>query len=380
MDASAIQTSEFLINEYEEEEEDWLMVKPARVNAKQLPDHIWENILSGLPISSLLKMKSVCKSWRTIINSNTFLTVYKKLPPQDLYFFLFADYIHKSIAAAYNPTDNKWVLIPLSHISSSCPSTCCKLRRPIVSHGGLILAEDRKGSLVLFNPFTKTCRTLPPMMPMKWPYVVAMMGSYDSSFKILAISTTDKISSQVYDYGRNLWEMSGEFDGRFAMIGSAACLNGFLFCLSHGPDYLLAYDIRMGTWDLVNGNASIPHVSCSYISEYQGSLILVGGVEEHGAMKSIDIFEFDMRERIWRLICRMPHHLFIGFGLGKLSHFVTVAHSGRICFYKNSTSSIMMYDMPANRWSLLPPCPLDSCLNRPLWFGLAVEPRMDVFV
>ncbi|XP_058087453.1 F-box/kelch-repeat protein At5g15710-like [Magnolia sinica] len=345
-----------------------------------IPDHIWENILSYLPISSILRMKAVCKTWKSIIQSGPFISAYKKVPHEDnLYFVLFADFTHQDIAAAYYPAEDKWVLIPLSHIWSLCPGTCCKLRHTLVSDGGLVLAEDRKGSMVVFNLFTKTYRTLPSMLPSIWPYVVAIIEE-ESSYQIIAVSTVDRVYSQVYDSKTGLWEAKGEFEGRFAMLGNAVYLDGFLFCLSHGPDNLLAFDLKHGTWSLVE--ATMPSVACSHILVHCGKLVLVGGIEEVGVMKRIGIWEFDRDGKQWCGICFMPDHLFDKLSHGILHHFETIDRRGKIWFRKTGSLLVLMYDMSEKRWWWLPPCPLGSCSsNKQNWscvgggkFSLTVLP------
>lgn len=352
------------------------------LQAADIPYHLWENILARLPISNLFRMLSVCTAWNSMVQSDSFLMAYKRVPPQDLFFILFAENCNRNVVAAYNPIDDKWVVIPMSYMSSSCPCsvTCSRLRKPIVSGGGLLVAENRKGSLVVCNLFTKTHRILPPMFPMKSPYVVAMVvyPERNSEYEILVVSTVDGISSQVYDSRSDSWKICGSFDGRFAMLGNAAHLDGFLFCLTHGPDHLLAFDVDAGTWDLVE--VTMPPVVCPHILEHEGSLILVGGIEELGVLKKISIWELDESVKQWQKVCSMPDHLFSKFSHGNLNHFFTVGLWGKICFYRNYSPVIFMYDLLENRWWGLPHCPLYSRLCKPSWFCLALEPRLDAMV
>lgn len=100
--------------------------------------------------------------------------------------------------------------------------------------------------MVVLNLFTRTFRSLPPMLPLISHYTIAMV-ELNSSYKIVAVSVTDKVYSYVYDSITNVWEAKGEFDGRFAMLGNATHFDGFLYCLSHGPDDLLVFDLNYGT-------------------------------------------------------------------------------------------------------------------------------------
>lgn len=345
-----------------------------------LPHHIWENIFSWLPILTLARAEIVCKTWRSIIKSQSFLASYTKVNHQDIYFVLFADLSHRNIAAAYNPMEDKWFLISLSRISSSSTSAFCKIRRTLVSGRGLVLAEDSKGFMVVLNLFTRTFRSLPPMLPLISHYTIAMV-ELNSSYKIVAVSVTDKVYSYVYDSITNVWEAKGEFDGRFAMLGNATHFDGFLYCLSHGPDDLLVFDLNYGTWSVVN--VIMPSVVCSHILVHGGMLILVGGIEEFGVIKGIGIWELDRVERQWRPVCFMPDHLFYKFRLlshGNLNHFSIVDRGGKICFCKSMSPHVLMYDLSEKRWWWLPPCPLGSSLRKQSWFGHPVEPRIDLLV
>lgn len=343
-----------------------------------LPHHIWEDIFSWLPILSLLRITVVCKMWNSIIHSQSFLAAYRKVSHRDdVYFFLFADFCNRYVSATYNPTEDKWVLISLSHFSSSCPSTCCKLRRTLVSDGSLVLAEDRKGSIIVANLFTRTYRSVPPMMPLIWPYPIAMI-QLNSTFKIVAVSTADRVYSQVYDSEIDAWEAKGELDARFAMLGNATYLDGLLYCLTHGPDNLLVFNLKHGTWSIVD--VVMPSVVCSHILVHNGNLILVGGVEEVGVMKKIGIWELDLVQRQWHNICYMPDHLFSKFSQGNLNHFFTVDGQGKLCFCKSMSTLALMYDISLKRWWWLPPCPLGNHLSKQCWFGHAVEPRIDMLV
>ncbi|XP_068660614.1 F-box/kelch-repeat protein At5g15710-like [Aristolochia californica] len=344
-----------------------------------LPNHIWETILSYLPISTLFPMKAVSKRFNSLIQSHSFRVAYAQVSHPDLYFVLFADFYRKDVAAAYNPIENKWVLLPLSFFSPSSPTTCCKLQCALVSSGALVLAEDRNGSMVVANLFTKNYKSIPPVIPSMTtqPYVIAIIDLH-SSFKILAVSNADRIYSQMYDSETNSWRVTGMHKGRFAMLGSAVYLDDFFFCLTHGPDKLLYFELSSGLWGSIN--VAIPSVVCSHLLKHQEALVLVGGIEELGVMKRIGIWELDNVERQWRLICFMPDHLFSKLGHGNFSHFNVVDRQGKICFCKRGSALVLMYDLLEKMWWWLPPCPLGSWLGMNSWFGHALEPRIDVLI
>ncbi|XP_043703233.1 F-box/kelch-repeat protein At5g15710-like [Telopea speciosissima] len=344
-----------------------------------LPLHMWDNILARLPISSLFRTKSVCKTWRNIIQSESFRSSYRLVNHQESYFVLFADFNNQKVAAAYNPTENKWVLISLSFVSSSCPSTCCRLRRALVSHEGLVLAEDEKGSIVVLNLFTQTHRVLPPMLPMIWTRVLAIISEGNTSYKIVAVSSAvwDRIGSQVYDSRTNRWEAKDEVEVKYANFESAVYLDGLLYCLNI-REKLFAFDLEKGSWHFVD--VKMPPLISSRLLVYHGDLLLVGGHVEFGVKWGIGIWELDRLAKKWKRICSMPDHLFCKFGRGVIYEFLTVDCHGKICFNTNTSTDVLMYDLLENNWGWLPRCPLENSQNKLSWFGHGVEPRIDELV
>ncbi len=150
----------------------------------------------------------------------------------------------------------------------------------------------------------------PPMPPMNCPYVVEMVVylERDIQYQILVVSIANGINSQVYDYRRNSWNTGGSFDGTFSLMGNAAHLDGFLFFFMNGPNHLLAFDVDVGTWDLVE--VTMLPVVFPNMLKHKGSLILVGGIEELGFLKKINILELDESVKQRKRVCSMPDHLF----------------------------------------------------------------------
>ncbi|KAG9444130.1 hypothetical protein H6P81_015470 [Aristolochia fimbriata] len=302
----------------------------------------------------------------------------EQVPHTDLYFVLFADFVRHHIAAAYNPIEDNWILLPLSLGSSSHPTTCCKIQCALISDGALVLAGHGNGSMVVANLFTKNYKSIPPMIPSMTvqPYALAIIDLH-SSFKVIAVSNADRVYSQMYDSETNCWKITGIYRGRFALFGSSVYLDGFLFCLTHGPEKLLSYELSSGLWGLVN--VAIPNLACSQLLLHQKALVLVGGIEEVGVMKRIGIWELN-DEKHWRLICFMPDHLFSKLGHGNFTHFHVVDRQGKICFCRRGSALVLMYDLSQKVWWWLPPCPLGGWWGMNSWFGHAVEPRIDVLI
>jgi hypothetical protein len=111
-------------------------------------------------------------------------------------------------------------------------------------------------------------------------------------------------------------------------------LNDFLFCLTHGPDHLLAFDDDAGTWELIE--VTMLPIVCPHILEHEGSLIIV----ELGVLKKISTWELDESVKQWQKVCSMPDHLFSKFSHGSLNYSFTVDLWGKFCLYRNYSSMI----------------------------------------
>ncbi|XP_038976079.1 F-box/kelch-repeat protein At5g43190-like [Phoenix dactylifera] len=332
-----------------------------------LPFALQESILSLLPVSTLALCQSVSRSWRSTIRSPTFLSSLRprRRHADDLYLILFTD--NFSRAAAYRPSGDRWLTLALP------PS----LFSPLASAGGLVVAEDDCGRLAVYDLFSgASLALLPNMASVLQPYALALIDEFPwPHYTIVAVSTGDRVYSQVFDSRSGRWELKGQFPGRFAVLGNAVLLDGLLLVLSQGPDHLLTFDPIGGEWNLID--VAMPPVVCSHIFDFENCLFLVGGVEEVGCMARVGIWELDWPKKEWRLICFMPDGFFRKFGGRRLDHFETVARRGIVCFYNTLDATVLMFDLPARRWWWPPPCDVIT-RSRMFWFGHAIEPRIDL--
>lgn len=337
----------------------------------RLPISIQETILSLLPISALIVCKAVSRSWRSTIQSPAFTASYPRHHPrrrdQDLLFLLFADARRPGRIAAYHPSRDRWLSLPLPP----------DLSRAHAAGGSLVMAELEKRRLVVANLFAGArTAVLPPMEPVFRPYALALIEETPPDYKIVAVSTADRVYSQVYDSRSGRWELRGQLAGRFAVLGNAALLDGLLFCLSRGPDHLLTFDPVGGEWSIVDVTMPLPSIVCSHIFVFRGGLFLVAGDEEVGVIARVGIWELDRSEREWRSICCVPNEYFGEFGGGGLKYFETVDRGGNICFYNRAAGLVLMHDLSERRWWWPQPCYVPK--NKRLWFGHALEPHIGL--
>lgn len=162
-----------------------------------LPEHLHDIILAWLPLPSFFRLRCVCKRWNEIITVKSFLSICSRVPSQGSLFLMFADMLQQK-CAAYDPTSQKWHLLPHSFFF---PCPYFESVAVVATAGGLLcLAGTGSQSryLSVSNPMTRTLRKLPPMLHMKSPYVVGMlMDREQRTYKILVVQDGETLTSQV---------------------------------------------------------------------------------------------------------------------------------------------------------------------------------------
>lgn len=207
-------------------------------------------------------------------------------------------------------------------------------------------------------------------------YVLALIEDSPSDYKILAVSTADRLYSKIFNSHSGRWEPHGQLDRKFAVLGNAVVLHNLLFCLSRGPDHLLTFDPVGGEWSVLDLAMPGAALVCSHIMVFGGKLYLAAGVEEEGLIARIGLWELDQMGNEWREIGFMLDDDFAGFGAGGVDYFKVVDRAGIICFYTSKTKKILMFDLAVGRWWWPRPC--DVPAYRRMWLGHAIEPHISL--
>ncbi|BBN03338.1 hypothetical protein MPTK1_2g22750 [Marchantia polymorpha subsp. ruderalis] len=363
----------------------------------ELPEHLMDSILAWLPLPSFLRVRSVCKKWNSLVQSPSFLQLCAEVPPQAPFFLMYADLFQQRYAA-YDPSLNKWHLLPLS----------CFLSGPSLSQfvvlaaaGGLLCLGGTSGSvpqgrngyavdpmtkadrnLYVSNPITKIRRKLPPMLRMQNPYIVGMViDSAKKSYKILVAQEGEHLKLQVYDSISNSWELTDSLRRRVALVVGTAYMHGILYCLTFGPGIgVSTYHVDAGCWQDLRARMP-PCLTCPQLFENRGCLMMVGGIEEFGSIKSIHVWRLDEAKREWVEVLRMPDNLLHELSSGPPGgHFLFVAHGDHICFTYYRAKEMLMCNLYRNAWWWLPRCTLDDYLDARSVLGFSLEPRLDAAV
>ncbi|KAL2649991.1 hypothetical protein R1flu_018119 [Riccia fluitans] len=349
-----------------------------------VPEHLMERILAHLSIPSLFRLRSVCKSWYSLVYSPTFLDLYSRGPPQGPWFWMFRNQDYRE-ASTFNPIVNRWVSV------SPPPFPINQMFFPIASAGGLLCfssCANGRTTLVVTNPITRRWRELPPMLRIQTYHMAGMVFNRQSKvYKIVVVGiygindvyypTTEEFNSDT-----NAWSITGDIP-RGPLFPSRRTLlcNEILYSwCCDPPDGLVAYDMKQGTWSQIH--APMRHTLDSHmLIESQGEIYTVGGLRENSVTKSICIWELQKSELEWKEVDRMPEILCDEFLCGG-KRFICIGMDGLVLLLvRGSDRLVLSYDLSKRVWRRLPGCPLaDHRLRYGLIDGIAFEPRLDASV
>ncbi|KAK7295588.1 hypothetical protein RJT34_18498 [Clitoria ternatea] len=193
-----------------------------------LPDELIESILLRLPVRSLLRFKSVCKSWLSLISNPQFA---------ESHFDLAASPTNRHLLwswAAANPfvsidkdasPDDDSAIVTLLPPHPSCVLGSCR--------GFLLLHHQRADfDLIVWNPSTGAHKSIP--RPVQCDFDVTGMSpflcgfGYDPSTNdyLIILVPFGKNRFQTYSFKTNLWNAT---DHNYFPLRPIGCYSFFLF-------------------------------------------------------------------------------------------------------------------------------------------------------
>ncbi|KAL0457488.1 UNVERIFIED_CONTAM: F-box protein [Sesamum latifolium] len=207
----------------------------------RLPDELIVEILTWLPVISVLRCRCVCKSWLSLISSPQFVRSHLRKTKQD------PNYTHHRIMLNYHG----------DLMQCSFPSL---LREPVIdafdtdysvlfpmesvwimgSFDGLIcLAIDTKG-LFLWNPSTRVCKKLPDFGVNENFCNFAFGLGFDKSsddYKVVGVLISDRnpyeVAVKVYSLKSGQWKRIENFQGRWLLDKAAIFAHGKLHWIAN---------------------------------------------------------------------------------------------------------------------------------------------------
>ncbi|KAI3467559.1 hypothetical protein Pfo_024222 [Paulownia fortunei] len=200
-----------------------------------IPQEIYQEILSRLPVKSLVRFKSVCKSWNTLISDPQFSKLHlKQSTDQNRMRFMFLDdYCHSTLAYAA-PDGTSKINRPM-HADES--ESCVDF---LASCNGLFCIRNAEDDLFFWNPSTRESKRIPgstiefPMYSCTWASVFFGLGYHSASddYKLVRVSMFDSADFQtevkVYSRNTDAWKRIRDFPYDFPHGRSGVFVSGGL--------------------------------------------------------------------------------------------------------------------------------------------------------
>lgn len=358
-----------------------------------VPDDILERIFTFLPIASMIRATAVCKRWYGIIYSSRFLWTH--MMPQRPWYFMFTSN-ETAAGYAFDPILRKWYDLELPYIdksscfvSSSCGLVC-------------FMDNDNRNSISVSNPITKNSKRLlePPGETLPDYSTIAMKVDRLSHKYSITVAKSKQIpedfvrwefSVYKYDSWSGTWVTSASevFIGWRGGDDSVIC-DGVLYCLIHSTGVLGNVNPRHGLimYDLVGGpsktslvQTSIPvpcSLTCGRLVNLKEKLVLVGGIAKHNRpdiIKGIGIWE--LHEKQWHEVTRMPHKFFQGFG--EFDDVFACSGTDDLVYIQSyGATALLVFDMMHKQWKWSVKCPVSKRFPLQLFTGFCFEPRLDI--
>ncbi|KAF9617844.1 hypothetical protein IFM89_039026 [Coptis chinensis] len=229
---------------------------------KLLPDSVIEDILSRLPVRSLLRFGCVCKTWCSLLRDPWFITMHLKhsQAKRDCILLKGVTNIYLLDYGTCNHIEIEKLNYP-SHLLKSGGSIDVI---NLFSCNGLICLSTDSNTLCLWNPSTGRQKTLPQSVtrPNLWMYYTSLGFCYDpiaDDYVVLKVYSSHGCPSvvEVYSLRKNSWmriqnipyHMCAKNKGTLFYGGSLHWVGNRSNCtISFAPDIVIAFDIATKTF------------------------------------------------------------------------------------------------------------------------------------
>lgn len=279
-----------------------------------LPVQVFERLLLLLPIQSLFQARAVCKAWKSIISSSSFLPLWLETF-QDRCFLMGYPDGRQVMALSDVALERKWRCYtppPAPFMSFKDESIAI---HPAASDGGLVLylcqdSYEQTTTFCVINPFTGSNRMLPPVDLMSQGVgrteVLISADESGSGYFVFVVGLTRThnknkfgIVISAYNSRTSRWVKRGitpDDDSIAPGNWSAVHSNGVLYILSH-VDGVISYDHELDIWGRVGTPFREIYVNGWLVHEklliHEGRLLLVGTTLER------DEYTDELRDRLY---------------------------------------------------------------------------------
>ncbi|XP_068660546.1 F-box only protein 13-like [Aristolochia californica] len=381
------------------------------VSLDELNQDLLEGVLSWLPTSSFLRLRSVCKRWSSVPTSQTFKLACSRIPTRDPWFFMVDPHLDQSIA--FDTTEKNWKNL---NYPSLLKQTQNAKSIPVASSGGLVCFRTVSGNFIISNPVTGACRELPSACPAGQTQAIqaiAMHLTNCSSYRlVLVYGEFPHLSAKIYDSDKNQWEdeyslsqkvsheSESSGDETVYFLSKAGDVIATNMQRSPSKQYSSVITVRGGEEVIYFLSYSGTVVACNLAQrtfseyprllpvffEYSIDLVECGGemlvvvLSEFLESASLRVWMFSEKERSWHQVAAMPPSMSHEFYGKKVDiNCVGCRDLMLICVNSGEFSSYILCNLVSNEWVELPKCFVNG-KSKEFMSAFAFEPRIEACV
>lgn len=393
-------------------EDDKLMI---RLSMDELNDDLVEQVLSWLPTSTLVRLGSVCKRWKSAAGSASFKLACSHIPSRDPWFFMVD--LHQKKSIIFDSSDGRWRKLnqPLL-LQSNCNENVV----PVAASGGLVCFRKISGNYIVCNPVTGACRELPPLDSVfisQSLHAIALhvYSNHHCSYKLVLVSgELPKLSFRVYNSEMECWEDDSPLMGKsddcleldlndestvyfLSKAGNVVSTNMqrspskqySSVITSKDGEEIVYFLSSLGTVVACNlSNKSFLEyprllpVFCEHsidLVECRGEMFVVL-LSEFLETASLRVWKFDEKAKSWQHVAVMPPSMSHDF-FGKKADINCVGAGSRIfiCLSSMELCCYILCDLLTNEWVEVPKCNAGGEAFE-FMSALSFEPRIEACV
>ncbi|CAL0305744.1 unnamed protein product [Lupinus luteus] len=172
-----------------------------------LNEDLFERILSWLPTSTLFRLTSVCKRWKSVPSSSSFKLACSNILSREPWFLMVAPNLNQSII--FDSAESTWKRLTHPPLLQEESNQNCM---PVAASGGLICYRKLSGDFIVSNPVTGSCSEIPPLhfATQNQPLNAIVMSTVSKDqlyYKIvLVFGELPNLLFQVYNSSSGCWE------------------------------------------------------------------------------------------------------------------------------------------------------------------------------
>ncbi|KAM0041597.1 putative F-box domain-containing protein [Helianthus debilis subsp. tardiflorus] len=270
--------------------------RSAQKAKNSFPEELIEDILSRLPVKSILRFKSVSKPWLSLISAPSFHKLHSAVGPRTTALFFTAHDSSTGTRYFFFGANDGGSVANLMKLDNTVSDVAHNYAEPL---NGLVCFTSRdsrcgKRYAFVFNPTTHKFFKLPdlpvPLRNYKCDYYLFGFDELSNEHKVLYIDVElikpTTIEVMIFSFSNYSWrkievDLPLGMSARrcFSSTGSSVCVNSVIHMMLRNPLEILAFDLTTDTLSIVNLHPeAAPDSIFTSIYPYYAKLVKINGL------------------------------------------------------------------------------------------------------